>query len=380
MWDLIVSGLGPAGSTAARIAAEAGLRVLAFDKAAFPRYKPCAAGLTGRTTKILPMKTDEYVELSINHALITMGSMSPVKVFNPDGLMVTTRRETLDTLLVEHAVNAGVVIRESCPMKLMDVSEKAVQVSTPHGTETGAFLIAADGANSSIARFLLNKHSPFLPSWEVEFEYDRSEQSEIVARFDLGIVPRGYGWSFPKLNTIAVGVAGKLSSRRAVDMAFKAMMDRLPGSEKWIPVISRGHPIPLYDPARRLAFGRVLLTGDAGCLIDPFLGEGIYHAIESGRIAAQCIENNIRASKSIENMNSEFLLAIDRKIGKELKLAGRLASVIYKFPGFMFRLTSRSPDVLTEFGLSLTEEEGYRAFAKKVGYPYKLLFIGCSLD
>ncbi|MCD4654202.1 geranylgeranyl reductase family protein [bacterium] len=373
MWDLIIAGLGPAGSTAAQIAAKAGLNVLALDRASFPRYKPCAAGLTGRAVKIIPVALEDYLEVSVERAQIRMGSMPPVDIYQPDGLMVTTRRETLDMLLLRTAEAAGATIREECSVQSIEIFDESVIVSTSSGKERSRFLIGADGANSVAARYICKQRLSFLPAWEVEFEYNPANQSDFIVRFDLGIVPRGYGWAFPKLNTISVGVAGRLSSRQAIDAAFNSMISRLPGSEKWRPIISRGHPVPLFDPKYKLAANRILLTGDAGGLIDPFLGEGIYYALVSGRIAAQWVSENIDSDKP---KYREYSTEITATIGRELMLARRLASVIYRFPKTMFKLTSLNPGILTTFGESLADPEGYCGFASRVGFPYRMMFWG----
>ena len=375
MWDLIVVGLGPAGSTAARIAAEMGLKVLGLDREVFPRYKPCAAGLTGRALKEIPVDCDEYIELKITTALISLYDLAPIPVENEEGLMFTTRRETMDTLLVKAAGDSGAVIREGFCVKSLEERDVGITVKSIDGQEEQArFVVGADGANGKCNRYLNKGIGEFLPSWEVEFSYDRKRNEPMAScvRFDLGIVKRGYGWAFPKNDTVAVGVAGKLSSRAEVDQAFKAMMSRLPGSASWNPLIQRGHPIPVFNSKRIFGGSRVLLTGDAGGLIDPFLGEGIYHALVSGRIAANWVSSNLHNdTPDYEGYKRE----ISKTIGSELKLAARLAAVIYRFPGLMFRITSRSPGVLKNFAESLCSDGGYKEFSAGVGYPYKLIFL-----
>jgi len=122
-----------------------------------------------------------------------------------------------------------------------------------------------------------------------------------------------------------------------------------------------------------LANQRLILAGDAGGLIDPFLGEGIYHAVVSGEIAARWVLESINSQAPD---HSRYARLIDDAIGKELCFASRLATVIYRFPGLMYRLTRGKPEVLVTFGSCLTDEHGYRSFAKQIGYPYKLLFMG----
>src|SRR5215213_10447321 len=65
MYDVIVAGGGPAGSTAAREAAAAGARVLLLDRAAFPREKPCGGGVNVRAAALLPFDLSPVVERTV---------------------------------------------------------------------------------------------------------------------------------------------------------------------------------------------------------------------------------------------------------------------------------------------------------------------------
>ncbi len=128
MWDLIVIGLGPAGSTAARTAAQHGLKILGLDSAKFPRYKVCAAGLTGRAEKLLPLTPDRYLEKSVRRICITLRDRKPIVVESSDVLMSTTRRETLDTALLNLASDAGAVIREGCRVDKVCVEKDGIRM------------------------------------------------------------------------------------------------------------------------------------------------------------------------------------------------------------------------------------------------------------
>ncbi len=66
-WDLLVIGAGPAGSTAARVAAAGGARVLLVDAARFPRYKTCGGGLVGTSLRLLPPEALAVVERRVDH-------------------------------------------------------------------------------------------------------------------------------------------------------------------------------------------------------------------------------------------------------------------------------------------------------------------------
>ena len=54
VWDVVVVGAGPAGSSAAVAASEAGAATLLVDAATFPRYKTCGGGLIGISSSLIP--------------------------------------------------------------------------------------------------------------------------------------------------------------------------------------------------------------------------------------------------------------------------------------------------------------------------------------
>ncbi|HPQ39670.1 MAG TPA: geranylgeranyl reductase family protein [bacterium] len=375
IWDLAVIGLGPAGSTAARVAAEHGLKVLALDRAVFPRYKPCAAGLTGRAEAMLPAGALGTIERRIFRARITLHDLAPIVIDVDQGLMVTTRRETLDTALVAAAGDAGATLREGCHVRRVVSEGTGIRIETGHGVDHARFAVAADGANSRCAALLNPRRRRFLPAWEVEYELPADAAPEIRSevRFDIGVIPRGYGWSFPKRETIAVGVCGRIHSRHALDLAFDAMRSRLPGSAAWRVITRRGHPVPLYEPRACLAGRRIVLTGDAGGMIDPFLGEGITYAMRSGFLAVHWVSENLERESPDYGAYHRI---IQREIGRELRTANRLTHVVYRFPAIMYRMATRKPGVLSALGRSLATEEGYPGFAKSLRYPYKALFWG----
>ncbi len=71
MYDVIVVGPGPAGSTAARLMAEKGLRVVLLDKARWPRPKVCGGGVTGRAARELGVDLEPVVEDAVSRVIVS---------------------------------------------------------------------------------------------------------------------------------------------------------------------------------------------------------------------------------------------------------------------------------------------------------------------
>jgi flavin-dependent dehydrogenase len=124
-----------------------------------------------------------------------------------------------------------------------------------------------------------------------------------------------------------------------------------------------GALIPIYgNGSRSLHRGRALLVGDAARLVDPFLGEGIYYAIQSGQHAAQ----TILAEGSRNGDLSSYRTAVSRTIIPELEAAGRLSRTAHRAPWLWFQVLKRRRSVIDLYRKVLTGEATYRWFEDQV--------------
>lgn len=116
-----------------------------------------------------------------------------------------------------------------------------------------------------------------------------------------------------------------------------------------------GHPIPAYsEPAGsqrsegRSIFvnGRAALIGDAGHLVDPLFGEGIYYAVRSGQMVARAIlaDTQVCAESLLA-----YEAALEREILPDFRVTGRIASVVYAFPRLAFTLLRRYQEVVQAY-------------------------------
>ena len=374
MWDLIVVGLGPAGSTAARRAALRGLKVLGLDRARFPRSKVCAAGLTGRAIRHLPLKSDCYREAAINRVHIHWDGRDPLTVESSSGLMVTTRRETLDNALLELAGQAGVEIREGCHVSGVNTGSRSTGVYCSRGTEFARYVIGCDGANSVLGRSVRMKRPAFYPAWQVEYAIPETADDHLRSdvRFHLGAAPHGYGWIFPKKTSVVVGVAGRFGDRRTLETAMQRVTKLLPAESGWRRLTAGGHSIPVFDKRNSIASGGLLLAGDAAGLVDPFLGEGIYYALRSGEIAGDWVAGEL-AETAPER--PDYPTLIRNELGPDLSIAGRLGKIVYSMPCFMQWLARRHPGIFQRLAQNLSNESGYTGFAQTLPFLWRHLIV-----
>ena len=287
-YDAIVVGAGPAGSTTAYRLASAGASVLLLDRARFPRDKPCGGGLTVRALKALPVRVDPVVEVEIDRFEFGFRSRSRFERSSPAPLVAMTQRSRLDAYLAEQAAAAGADFRDGTRVTALEAGPEEVEV-TAGGTRFGAeLLVGADGANGVTAKALgLGRLREVGVALEGNLAYDEllAERYDRRALVELGTVPGGYGWIFPKGDHANVGVGGwermGPELRRSLARFCRAYgldVERLTGV--------RGFRLPLRAAGSSVARGRALVAGDAAGLVDPLSGDGMYEAFVSSRLAA----------------------------------------------------------------------------------------------
>ena len=146
--------------------------------------------------------------------------------------------------------------------------------------------------------------------------------------FDLELVPGGYGWIFPKRDHYSAGAYVAVGSGRGL----RARLDALRRQVQWLagcPVWrTRGHGVPLGGTRERLHTERIVLAGDAADTVDPFTGEGIAYALQTGVLAARAVADRLREGKPLARYTRWLWHAVHR----DLRLSRRLTAVIYRHP------------------------------------------------
>jgi len=299
--DLIVVGAGPGGSNAASVALDAGLRVAQVDKAEFPRVKPCAGGLTIKACRALNLELLSSLRAEFGSFEFNLweGERTERSRFlhRSEVLSMVLRPEFDNTLVEANQERAGFRFHPGEPVNSIEWQGGVFRVRTDRRELTAPQLIGADGAYSLVNRtFAISKPKLRAVAVEIVLPRDQVEGDPApVPCFDFGAIERGYGWVFPKddhwsvgLYTLASGVKD-LRPRLAGYTAAKGF--RVTGD----PLASfEAHLIPLGGYRLRVPDVPVYLVGDAGGFADALTGEGIYHALESGRLAG---EQAVRVSR-----------------------------------------------------------------------------------
>jgi geranylgeranyl reductase family protein len=289
-FDVAVIGAGPAGSTAAYRLARAHARVLLIDKKKFPRDKPCGGGLTVRALRQLPFSVEPVVEDRVTRTRCRLLYGPTLEHRSSQVLCVMTQRRRLDAFLVEQAVAAGAEFRDGVQVEIesdtgLRVDGEPVEVGT---------LIGADGANGITARTLgLGGDIVNGVALEGNLPYEQlpPDAWRGMLVLELGVVPGGYGWIFPKGDHVNVGVGGWGDEGPRLRRHLRVLCKHYGIDTRRLTNL-RGHRLPMRRPGTVLAAGRALLVGDAAGLVDPVSGDGMYEGFVSARLAAEHVLRN----------------------------------------------------------------------------------------
>lgn len=366
-YDVIVSGLGPGGATAAWELGRSGLSVLAIDKKSFPRYKPCGGGLSARIQNLLEPDFRATVDTTIRSIRFCYPGRKSFSVHSGEPIAYMVKRERFDHFLALKAKHQGVDVREADGIVKIQERDDGVEVTTASTRYRGKYLVGADGAHSLIARHLnprSHRRRILALEEEVPMEEEPPDQCGEEVLIDLGSAPGGYAWRFPKTRCLSVGVAGFNGQQRLLlgqFADFKTSQDLadLAGRCRTL-----GHPIPIFDPGNvKLASGRIVLVGDAANLVDPFLGEGIYYAIRSGQIAARTVAQAV--SGEIADC-TRYQERIARDMYPEFLAAEKIARISYAFPQLWYEAMQRYPEVTRWFYEILQGSASYPGLVSRV--------------
>jgi geranylgeranyl reductase family protein len=317
-FDVLVVGAGPAGSFAAERLASAGTKVALFDGRPDGEPKACGGGVTGKALKAWP------------HLLNAVGrSVFELEMYAPSGRGLHLKldepfaiysRRAFDSYLLERARKAGAhVVKEKISSRRISQREQGWLCKGANGNDwTGRILVGADGANSALAKRLAGP----LPAAEMEvaFGYRAPLPASAEAPTAVAFLPGwvGYAWAFPRLDHISFGIATSQDAfehqpldqllwdfmlgyyRMREDKKAKLWRSRKQDHERdarlraFLQETAERYAARIpglapktWDTRHACGEGWALL-GDAAGFADPVTGEGIYYALRSAELFADC--------------------------------------------------------------------------------------------
>ena len=314
-YDAVVVGGGPGGAATAYHLARGGASVLLVERSAYPREKVCGDGLTPRAVAALDAMglRDEYRDWSRSTGLKIHGGGVVVELPWPElndfpSYGLTRPRADFDHLLARHAEKAGATLwdRTEAVVPLLDRGLVRGVVLRRDGEDEvdlrAEVVVAADGASSRIAQALGLHRDQQRPIGVAVRQYvtsahDRDPWIDSYLELWRGdeLLP-GYGWVFPMADgTLNVGLGLLNTSSHFRNVNYRRLL------AEWLPTVGRewgfsaadavsrprSAPLPMAANRHPPVHRGVLFVGDAAGLINPFNGEGIDYAMESGQLAAE---------------------------------------------------------------------------------------------
>lgn len=332
MYDIAICGAGPAGSTCALALKNSGLNVVLIDKAIFPRDKICGDAVSSVTKRVLrqinPQYETELLQFEpkayIKKAKLYSPKFESLEIeFSKVGHCI--KRIEFDNWLFNLAIRENKALTLLMGNAIKDIEQQEYfNIKFDNGKQISArFLIACDGAHSIAAKKIAG------------IKVDRKHYSGAVRQYYQNVAGLtgdalevyflkdylpGYFWIFPLANNqanVGFGMLSDTIAKNKIDLKkslqhiihqIPEVAERFKNAQPMEDI--KGFGLPLGSKKYNISGNGYMLCGDAAALIDPFSGEGIETAMESGKFAAEqvlkCFEHN--------NFSASFLKQYDKRV------------------------------------------------------------------
>lgn len=356
VYDVVVTGSGPAGSAAAALLAQGGRHVLLLDRERFPRDKACGDLIGPRAFAVLErlgvaaqVRASDFIPLT--HARLGAPGGGVLAIdFRKQGAPVgVIARRALDEQLRRHALACGAEYRTLNVRGVEPFDGTRVHLHGEHEGEQVRIacrvVIGADGASSLVARALgwagpSNEHRGVAIRGYVTSRAPTTGAAELY--FLHGILP-GYAWCFPAGNQVVnVGVGIRTDYYRRGGRSLRALLEQFLA----LPLVrNRIEPDSLTDVSTwalnlgshqgSRVFDGALLVGDAGAFVDPLVGAGIHTALLTGALAAEVVLEALERG----DITRRGLAAFDRRwrrcLERDFQLEHLVQQSVTRLPGLI---------------------------------------------
>lgn len=334
MYDVIIIGAGPSGSTAGYLLAEKGLEVLVIDKESFPRQKLCGGLISWKTRKLVEelykRKFDDLFSIENISNDFYAFEKSKIIAYQPSPepfYFVDRKNYDFELISLAEGKNCSFLLNE----KVIDFNIRDATIITNKKELKGRIIIGADGVNSIIRRKVFPKSDykhNLAGAFQIEFPRDKIKPiySQLSPKLFFGVVKYGYGWTFPRKDTLAVGLGGLLRKNKNLKNKFIHFVNEVTKVKIGDKLLYKTNALPFGNFLEIPGISNVLLIGDSAGFVDPFTAEGIYYAQKSAEFASNAVLDFFNSSFRSDLVHSyrNYLIPIYN----ELKMAKKFRDIM----------------------------------------------------
>ena len=349
-YDVIVVGGGPAGSMAARFAAEQGASVIMLEKDRDIGYPVrCGEAVSKTGIEEFIESDDAFISSTINK--FAMVAPNGTEVVLPYGETVyVLERRIFDYELAKQAASYGaeIITRAYVNGLLFDDGKVSGVKFEYKGTQQelkAKVVIAADGVESRVGRWAgIKTHTDFKEMEgcvQVTAANIDVNPNTLYFYFGKDVAPEGYFWIFPKRNktaNIGLGVSGKIGKNKSAQQYLDNFMEsRYPDA----PVLTRvAGGVPSSITLEKISAPGIILVGDAARQVNPLSGGGIVSGMIGGKIGGKIV------GEAIKRNDLNHILTYDKawrdRLGKRHEIFDRIKNGIYNFSDKKFNSIANS--------------------------------------
>jgi geranylgeranyl reductase family protein len=364
MLDCIIVGAGPGGGSAAYHLSKRGRSVLVLDKAAFPRSKSCGGGVSPQIAQWFDFDFSPIVSQKVDRIRFTWKFEDPVEALidTPEPMWMVDRAE-FDHYLMQQAVQQGAEFKTETPVTAIQFqkSEGCWTVTTPQGIFQAKYLIAADGGQGPMSRWLGFKPLKAHPTISLDIPQAQTPESAQLSHFEFGLLKGTCLWNFPKAagrTFCAVSMVGGEPRHFAEKVQEYSRFFGLEAQQGQLQTGS----LCLWESHRPLHTQNALLVGETAGVVDPFSGEGIRPSMLSGMLAAEAIDGALSGES---NALARYSQQMQEEWGNDMVWAQRIAGLFYRVPGFGYQIGVKRPSARARMGKILCGEIRYSDVATR---------------
>ena len=366
-FDVVIIGAGPSGSNAAISYKKLNpdLKIALVDKAIFPRDKSCGDAFGPGVISALKRFGNEHI-LEDEPEVVSTTLFGPKNIgiqnYIPevknkeDSIVYVIPRLDLDNRILNLAKEEEVETFEGYRFSKFFNNEESVSVEIENEAKEkyileAKLLVGADGANSRVRKSLnLKQNSDWNKAIAIRAYIDSPNYLEIFKErtlmFEINVSAiKGYAWAFPsKGDLLNIGIGVPLSVFKKEKMDIKNLLDEFVKTLEGRGVIvenlrmEKSFMLPFASSRPKLGHNRVALIGDAGSMINPMSGEGIFYGMEAGFLLANATHQLINEGGSVLNKGiTKYEKVFIKRFGKHF-LSCSLARLVFQSPFMTKRL------------------------------------------